>query len=155
MSQDEAVNILEAEGPDAEWCAQLMATSDPWLRLGRKYEDCLKRCVHPEYLLLLGWKNGERKGFLLLHPRGMAGSPYIAALAVAAEVRGEGVGTALLDAAERAVPEARHILLCVSSFNDRARSLYESRGYGFVGELRDYVIEGASEVILHKRLVKR
>lgn len=48
--------------------------------------------------------------------------------------------------------EARHLFLCVSSFNARARSFYERRGYQAVGELEDYVIEGASEILMHKRL---
>jgi ribosomal protein S18 acetylase RimI-like enzyme len=47
---------------------------------------------------------------------------------------------------------AKHIFLCVSSFNSRARSLYERCGYKVVGEFKDYVIEGASEILMHKRL---
>jgi hypothetical protein len=40
----------------------------------------------------------------------------------------------------------------VSSFNDRARVLYERHGYAPVGELKDFIVDGASEIILHKRL---
>ena len=69
-------------------------------------------------------------------------------------MRGTGVGSALLIHAEQYFPEARHIFLCVSSFNARARQLYERRGYTAVGELKDYVIEGASEILMHKRLVR-
>jgi ribosomal protein S18 acetylase RimI-like enzyme len=70
-------------------------------------------------------------------------------------VRGQGVGSALLDAAERWLPEARHMFLCVSSFNTRARQLYERCGYTKVGEFPDYVIAGSSEILMHKRLVRR
>ncbi|MGJ5817988.1 GNAT family N-acetyltransferase [Paludibaculum fermentans] len=137
---------------DFEWCAQLMSTNDPWLTLGRDFETCLVRCRGPEFVVLLARNGEQRAGFLLLHPTGVAGSPYIAAIAVSAAARGQGVGSALLAAAERWFPAARHIFLCVSSFNTRAKKLYELRGYVQVGELPDYVIAGASEFIMHKRL---
>lgn len=95
----------------------------------------------------------ERLGFLLLHPTGVAGSPYIAAVAASEAARGHGVGSALLASAEHWIPAARHIFLCVSSFNQRARKLYERHGYAQAGEFPDYVIEGASEILMHKRLV--
>ena len=145
---------IEPAGPsDSEWCARLMATADPWRTLGRGYQDCIERCCQPDYALLVAHSAGVPRGFLLLHPNGVAGSPYIAAIATAADARGQGVGTALLDRAEAWYPRARHIFLCVSSFNPRARRLYERRGYAAVGEFRDYVIEGASEILMHKRLV--
>ena len=139
-----------AEG--SEWCARLMAATDPWLTLGRSYADCLARCGHAEYTLLVASDDGARLGFVLLHPRGVAGSPYIAAIAVSAEARGRGVGSALLARAEAHLPGARYMFLCVSSFNTNARRLYERCGYGVVGELADYVIDGASETLMHKRL---
>lgn len=131
-----------------------MSTSEPWLTLGRGFETCLARCSGPQYVVLLARLDGERVGFLLLHPTGVAGSPYIAAIATSEPVRGQGVGSALLDAAEGWFTEARHIFLCVSSFNQQARKLYERRGYIQRGELPDYVIEGASELLMHKRLVR-
>ena len=84
------------------------------------------------------------------------GSPYIASIAVAHTHRGKNIGTQLVTHAERFfADEARHIFLCVSSFNSRARRLYERLGYETIGELRDYAIDGASEVLMHKCLVKR
>ena len=108
--------------------------------------------MHPEYTLLLARDSGEPCGFILLHPRGFAGSPYIASVAVAPEFRGLSLGTALVAAAEQLFPAAHHIFLLVSSFNLRARQLYERLGYRQVGELQDYIIPGASEIIMHKRL---
>ncbi len=149
------LSIGPATEPEREWCARLMASSDPWVTLGRKFEDCLARCRRSEYALLVARRADRTCGFVLLHPAGVAGSPYVASIATAAEVRGSGVGSALLRYAERFYPEARHIFLCVSSFNTRARQLYERRGYEVVGELKDYVIEGASEVLMYKRLVRQ
>ncbi len=44
------------------------------------------------------------------------------------------------------------MFLCVSSFNGRARALYERHGYRTVGELADYVVDGLSEILMVKRL---
>jgi len=151
---DELAIAAAGRGADAEWCARLMASTDPWITLGRPFEDCLARCHNPELILLTARRAGELCGFVLLHPAGCAGSPYIASIATAEEVRGQGVGAHLLRAAENWFPGARHIFLCVSSFNTRARQFYERYGYTVVGELPDYVIQGASEILMCKRLVR-
>ncbi len=149
------ITIDEAAEPEREWCAQLMAGSDPWITLGRGLEQCRALLRHPEYLLFVAHYGEEPCGFVLLHPRGVAGSPYIASVAVAERFRGSGIGAALLAYAEKQFSgRARHIFLCVSSFNERARRLYERLGYIAVGELKDYVIEGASETLMHKRLAQ-
>ncbi len=149
---DNQMQISAASQADREWCAQLMACSEPWKTLQRGLEDCRRRCGHPEYALFVARQHELRRGFILLHPRGLAGSPYIAAVAVSAEHRNQGLGRRLVEFAEQYFPDARHIFLCVSSFNDNARRLYLRLGYTAVGELKDYVIAGASEIIMHKRL---
>ena len=148
------ISIDLAGDADREWSARLMASSEPWLTLGRDYAACLARCRSTELVVLMARRGGEPCGFLLLHPTGVAGSPYIASIATSEAVRGQGVGSALLEAAEQWIPEARHIFLCVSSFNTRARRLYERRGYVQAGEFPDYVISGTSEILMHKRLVR-
>ncbi|MCS7043491.1 MAG: GNAT family N-acetyltransferase [Bryobacteraceae bacterium] len=148
----DVLEIARAMPGDAEWCARLMAGSEPWITLGRGYQDCLARCLHPEYDLLVARAGGVPCGFVLLHPRGLAGSPYIAAIAVDPAWRGRGVGSALVGAAERFYPDARHLFLLVSSFNRGAQRLYARLGFRQVGEIPDYVIAGASELIFHKRL---
>ena len=101
--------------------------------------------------LLLGTKNNPPASFSL-HPTGLAGSPYIASIAVAAETRGQGIGSQLLRFAEGHFAAAGHLFLLVSSFNHRAQQLYRRHGYEYVGELKDYLVAGHSELILHKRL---
>jgi ribosomal-protein-alanine N-acetyltransferase len=150
------IRIAEASPEEREWCAELMASSEPWTTLGRGLEKCRAACRHPEYLLLVAHAGRAPSAFILLHPRGVAGSPYVASVAVAPSFRGQGIGTLLLSHAEALfAPGAGHIFLCVSSFNQRARELYERRGYEAVGELKDYIIEGASEILMHKRLARR
>lgn len=149
----DSVVINPATKEEREWCADLMAGSDPWKTLGRTIEVCRPICHDPEYLLYVAHMDDKPCGFVLLHHRGVAGSPYIASIATHESFRGKGVGSRLLDFAEDLFrSEARHIFLCVSSFNDRAKKLYERRGYEVVGELKDYVINGASEILMHKWL---
>lgn len=149
------LQITRAHPADLPWCARLMASSEPWLTLGRDYDACLARCRAPELTPLIAHDpGGAPLGFLLLHLTGCCGAPYIATIAISPEHRGQGIGARLVDAAERHVPHARHIFLCVSSFNTGARRLYERLGYQQVGELPAYVIPEASEILMHKRLAR-
>lgn len=147
------VAIAAARAAEREWCASLMASSDPWITLRRGLASCRRSCRHPQYELFVARGGGRPLGFILLHPRGAMSSPYVASIAVAAEARGKQIGIRLLRFAEkRYTRRARHIFLCVSSFNRRARKLYERLGYRRVANLKDYVLEGASEILMHKRL---
>jgi ribosomal protein S18 acetylase RimI-like enzyme len=145
--------ITVATEADKEWAAGVMAGSEPWITLGRNLESCLEICRRPEYQVFVARQGGRLCGFVALVRRGVAGSPYIASIAVAEGFRGSGIGSRLLEFAEdlsRAT--ARHIFLCVSSFNLRARALYERHGYEVVGEFKDYIIDGSSEILMHKGL---
>lgn len=146
--------ITVADAGDCTWAAQLMASSEPWRTLGRGLEASLAYLgPHPDGELLIGRRNAARCGFVYVRPRGFAGAPYIASIGVAPDHRNLGVGTALLVHAEsRYSPHAQHIFLLVSSFNTGARRLYERLGYRAVGELPDFIVAGAAEVIMHKRL---
>jgi ribosomal protein S18 acetylase RimI-like enzyme len=43
------------------------------------------------------------------------------------------------------------VFLLVSSFNKDAQRFYRSRGYEVVGEIRDALVRGESEIIMRKR----
>ena len=130
----------------------LMAASEPWITLGRGFDACRAAALDPAYLILVARGDGAPCGFIRLHPRGVAGSPYIASIAVARR-RAERASARRSSTPRSGSPSARYIFLCVSSFNPRARALYERHGYRLVGELPDYVIDGASELLMAKRLV--
>ncbi len=149
----DAVRISVASETEKEWAATLMAETEPWITLGRDYEGCLEVCRRPAYEVYVSRLGREPCGLVVLVRYGVAGSPYIASIAVSESFRSRGIGARLLEFAENLYrPAARHIFLCVSSFNTRARAWYERCGYRSVGELEDYIIEGASEILMHKAL---
>ena len=149
----QSIEICRATDEDREWTAELLAGSEPWITLGSTLDRCRASCCNPEYQVYVARSEGTPCGAIVLHPRGLASSPYVKSVAIAEDFRQRGLGTALMDFAEDLFRgESRHIFLCVSSFNTRARAFYERRGYRAVGEFVDYVIEGASEILMHKRL---
>ena len=152
MLDEESISIVAASPEDYAWCAQLMASSEPWLTLRRDRADDEAALKRPASDLFIVFQKQQRIGLLLLQSSGLAGSPYIAAIAVVPQERGLGVGTKMLDFAEQCYPQAGNIFLCVSDFNAGARELYARRGYAVVGELSDYVVVGHSELIMRKKL---
>ena len=143
-----------ATDDEAEACARIMASSEPWITLQRGYEASLEAVRDPSrevYVAALA-DVADVMGFLILSMRGpFAG--YIQSVAVRDDWRGRGLGTQLVAFAEsRIFAESPNAFICVSSFNDRARALYERLGYETVGELRDYIVRGHSEWLLRKSI---
>jgi ribosomal-protein-alanine N-acetyltransferase len=129
-----------------------MASTEPWITLRRDQAACEAALHRPGDELFIAQRGDARLGFILLRAGGVAGSPYIAAIAVAESARGQGVGTQLLEFAEQRFRDSRNLFLCVSDFNSGARSLYARLGYRQVGLLEDYVTEGHDELLMRKRL---
>ena len=147
------VDIAPAEPDDYEWCARLMACSEPWITLQRDLKGCRQVLGRPGTELFIARdQNLQALGFILLAPYGLAGSPYIACLAVSPEAQGRNVGSQLMQFTERHFHDRSHLFLLVSSFNSRAQQFYRRHGYEFVGELKDYIVSDHSELIFHKRL---
>ena len=137
---------------EAEACARMMAGSEPWITLGRGYEESLPLLQDPSREVYVAEEKGRLLGFLILN---MAGAfvGYVQTICVAEGERGRGIGSRLLGfAEERIFRESPNVFLCVSSFNPRARALYERLGYRLVGELSDYIVAGHSEQLLRKSL---
>ena len=149
---DDPIRISAAAPEDSEWCARMMASTEPWITLNRDLAGCREAVARPGTELFVARDNGLPVGFILLAPYGMAAAPYIAAIAVDINARGRGVGSQLLRFAERHFSGRRHLFLLVSSFNLRAQQLYRRQGYEFVGVLKDYLVPGHSELIFHKTL---
>jgi [ribosomal protein S18]-alanine N-acetyltransferase len=141
-----------ATDAEAARCARLMATSEPWLTLGRTYDaafDLLRDPARESYVALL---DGEVAGFVILLMTG-ALVGYVQTVCVAPEHRGRGLGSRLIAfAEERIFRESPNVFLSVSSFNPRARDLYLRLGYREVGELADLIVPGHAEILLRKTL---
>ena len=137
---------------DARACAAMMCATDPWLVLGRLYDDCLRVVTDPTCETYVAREDGTVRGFIIINMRG-AFVGYIRTVCVAAEARGSGLGSQLVAfAEERIFRETPNVFLCVSSFNVRARALYERLGYEVAGELKDYIVRGASEILMRKTI---
>jgi len=53
---------------------------------------------------------------------------------------------------KRILSETPNVFICVSSFNGRVQRLYERRGYEVVGELKNWIVPGHSEILLRKTI---
>ncbi len=144
-----AIRPLESEA-EAQWCARLMSSSEPWLSLGRTYPESLERmrdATRERYIARLG---SVLAGFVILNLKG-AFVGYIQTVCVTPEFRGHGLGTRLVEFAEKRIfQESPNVFICVSSFNHGARKLYERMGYKMIGALTDYIVRGHSEFLLRK-----
>jgi predicted GNAT family acetyltransferase len=133
-----------------EACARMMAASEPWVTLRRSFEASVRTLGDPGKELYAVSDGGETAGFVLLDMRGpLCG--YIQSVCVCPAQRSRGLGTALIQWVEdRVFRESPNVFLCVSSFNDRARRLYERLGYEVVGGLSAFIVRGHDEVLYRK-----
>jgi ribosomal-protein-alanine N-acetyltransferase len=135
---------------DAEACARLMASSEPWLTLGRSYEASLAVVQDSSRETYVARQGDEVVGFLIICMTG-AFVGYIQTICIHPQHRGRGLGSRMVEFAEqRILREVPNVFMCVSSFNHAARRLYERLGYRVVGELTDYIVRGHSEILLRK-----
>jgi ribosomal protein S18 acetylase RimI-like enzyme len=129
-----------------------MAATDPWLRLGRGFEPLYEGLTDGSREVHVAVDGEALLGVIALNLRGPFVG-YIQAICVTEAARGRGVGTELVAfAEERIFREWPNVFLCVSSFNERARALYERLGYEQVGLLRDYLVRGYDEILMRKSL---
>ena len=139
-----------ASSEEASACARMMAGSEPWLTLGRGYEESLALLQDPAREVYGVFERDRVLGFVILNMSG-AFVGYIQTICVGEEDRSRGIGTRLMRfAEERIFRDSPNVLLCVSSFNPRAKALYERLGYELVGELKDYLVKGHSEFVFRK-----
>jgi [ribosomal protein S18]-alanine N-acetyltransferase len=148
-----AVEIRELQGTrEAERCAQVMSTSEPWITLRRTYDDSFNMLTDPSREIYLAVAQGQIAGFMILNMKG-AFVGYIQTVCIFPEWRNTGIGTRLIDFAEKRIfRDSPNVFMCVSSFNQKAQHLYARLGYAMVGELKDYLVPGHSEMLLRKTI---
>ncbi len=147
------MNVLRVGAEDrgrAEECAQLMVSSEPWITLERSFESALRAVQDPGKELYAVLDGQRVAAFVLLDLRGVLAG-YIQSICVRSDLRGRGIGTALIRWAEqRILEESPNVFICVSSFNDAARRLYERLGYTLVGSLTSFIVRSHDELLLRK-----
>jgi len=148
---DSAVVIELTTNPDDfAFCAKMMSASDPWVTLGMNYGQCLKAFDGSSREVYLLKNETEIMGFVIIQPQGTFRG-YIQTIAINATYRGSGYGTRLLQFCEdRILAYSPNIFICVSSFNHGAIQLYTKFGFELVGELKDFVKKGFTELLLRK-----
>ena len=141
---------LTANPDDFAFCAKIMLGTDPWIKLGLSYEQCLKAFEGKFREVFLLKNEKEIMGFVIIQPQGTF-KGYIQTIAINETYRGSGYGTQLLQFCEdRILKYSPNIFICVSSFNHGAIQLYTKFGFELVGELKDFVKKGFTELLLRK-----
>ncbi|HET7838206.1 MAG TPA: GNAT family N-acetyltransferase [Rectinemataceae bacterium] len=83
---------------------------------------------------------------------------YVHLFAVKTGHRGQGLGTAMLNEAERLIraergyPDVKKSFLLVGKINRRAKRFYESQGYRRIATLDDLFARGDTEYLMMKEL---
>jgi ribosomal protein S18 acetylase RimI-like enzyme len=153
-SRQVRVRVSAATPAEREWAAHLIVSMEPWKTFRLRPAAARAAQSRPGNELFIAHHTRGPVGFILLNAHGLASAPYIKSIAVAPQQQRKGIGTKLLQFAERKFRKRRFVYLCVSEFNGEARRLYERLGYAVVAELKDHAMEGHSELLMRKRLRK-
>ncbi|MFC1726824.1 GNAT family N-acetyltransferase [candidate division KSB1 bacterium] len=152
-NKDPDIVIRKLRGKnDIEVCANIMASSEPWITLRRGYEESAETLSDPSKEVYVAETNSVVTGFIIIVMKG-AFTSYIQTVGVAPDWRNKGIGTKLVNfAEERIFRDSPNVFMCVSSFNKNAMRLYKRMGYEVVGELKNYIVSGFSEILLRKTI---
>jgi len=133
-------------------CAVMMNESEPWITLKRDLQGC-QEAMRGNYKEVYVTSDKDRiLGFIVLQMEGVL-KGYIQSICVSPEMRGAGLGTELIQFAEKRIfsvsPNA--FMLC-STFNEKAARLYFKLGYEKIGIFKNFVGEGLDEYFLRKTI---
>jgi [ribosomal protein S18]-alanine N-acetyltransferase len=135
---------------DFDFCALMMAKSDPWITLEMDFDLCVQAFAGASKEVYIIRINTEIAGFVILQMDGTF-KGYIQTICINEDFRGKGLGKKLLNfCEERILKISPNVFICVSSFNTRALQLYTSFGFKVIGELPHFIKEGFTEILLWK-----
>lgn len=131
-------------------CALLMSNSEPWMTLKRTYDDVMEIIDDETSEVHVAQSGNQMVGFAIIRLRG-AFVGYVQSIMIRPQFRRKGFGRAFVEYLEgRIFNEHANVFICVSSFNTNAKRLYEELGYETIGELKDYIVRGHSEILMRK-----
>src|SRR5256885_8367083 len=96
------IRLLKGD-QEADAAAHLMADTEPWMTLGRKFEHTRKAVVHPNLEVYVAADGAMIVGVILLAIPIPLINGYITGIAVHADWRNRGVGSRLLAFAEERI----------------------------------------------------
>lgn len=136
---------------DANECAKILISSEPWLTFKTSYEEALQVIKDSDNETYVYKTNdGSVAGFVTITFKGSLPG-YIKRIAVREDLRYLGIGKELMSFAEELIlPVTKNVFLCVSDFNKSAIRFYERLGYKMIGEITNYLLEGKHELIMRK-----
>lgn len=150
ITQD--ILIRPAEPSDYVELAEMMAASDPWMKLGIDYEELLSIVSDTCREVYVAQMDDVLLGLVIVEMQG-AFTGYIKSICVSTKYRGKGVGALLMAYVEQLIFKKKpNVFLCVSGFNHGAQRFYETLGYKVVGVLDDYLVKGESEILMRKTI---
>ena len=137
---------------EADQCARMMTESDPWKKLRIGYNDSIQLLMDPSKEVYLARIQDEIAGFIFIEMTGTFRG-YVKSIGVMPKWRNQEIGTRLLKfAEERIFRETPNVFICVSTFNKKAQKFYKRFGYLKVGKLKDFVVNGHTELLLRKTI---
>lgn len=150
MPEENMVIEQTTDPADFAFCAKMMSHTDPWITLGIDEDQCAK-AFEGNFREVFVLRNGnEIAGFFIIQPQGTF-KGYIQTIAISEGYRGKGYGTRILQfCEERILKYSPNIFICVSSFNEDALRLYLRFGFEKIGEMKDFIKAGFTEILLRK-----
>jgi ribosomal protein S18 acetylase RimI-like enzyme len=135
---------------EAAACARMLVTTEPWITLQLTLERALERLSDARYESYAVRDDDGIAGFIVLDMHGLLAG-YIQTVCVRPDQQRRGLGSGLIRWAEdRIFRDSPNVFICVSSFNPRARQLYERLGYEQIGLLRAFGVAEHDELLLRK-----
>ena len=156
LSDGRRVQLGALDAAAAATLAPQLATIEPWVRLGTTSPDLERLFLCATRPGRQGWcirVDEQAAGAMIVEHNWLLG-PYLMHLSVAPAYQRQGLARRSLGWWETVARGhgARNLWLCVSSFNDPAKALYQAKGFRQVGVLDNLLVEGFDEVLMRKRL---
>ena len=151
-----AIGKRPTDASTAELLSKALVGMEPWLRLRMTQPVLAELLKHGYNKSSECWcltVNDEPAGAQVTWNEWLRG-PYLAHLSVIPEFQRKGLGQWALDDWQNRTWNSgqRNLWLCVSSFNEPAKTLYAKNGFETVGELKDLLVDGLDEILMRKRL---